>query len=53
MTRAFDLLGQLASGTIALDAQGAGYDKGIFLSRCLDETLVPQRARSKFAKARR
>ena len=50
MARAFDLLSQLAGGTITLDAQGAGYDKGIFLGRCLDETLAPQRARSKFRK---
>jgi hypothetical protein len=50
MACAFDLFGQLASGTIALNAQGAGYDKGIFFSRRLDETFVPQRARSKFRK---
>jgi hypothetical protein len=48
MTGAFDLFGQFACGAIALDAQGAGYDKGIFFSGCLDETFVPQRARSKF-----
>jgi hypothetical protein len=50
MTRAFDLLSQLARGTIALDAQSAGYDKSIFFRRCLDQTLVPKRARSEFRK---